>query len=167
MEKRRIRVLGAMVFIGILWMHAGRGFVLGEEIFYQCDNRQLRMENYDERLKELGADEFVVGLEEVYQLFPKISGHREEIEDVYDAYKWVVRLYIEEEWDTLQHCLEIFHFCPAKGQDNYIFLYMEEGTGKFIYPYFMQRNGDSFTEIETVSLLSDGEAKIMQFGENT
>lgn len=269
MEKRRIRVLGVMVFIGIMWIHAGRGFVPGEEesqnvgkvqfqgteivsdaditggteslgnteaiqemeteyelpyndfqflrealsdkefyemgwelvtrgicdyseevkgefvpevpdncsypeelvvmmeeIFYQCANTQLRMENYDERLKELGADEFVVGLEEVYQLFPKVSDHREEIENVYDAYEWVVRLYIEEEWDTLQHCLVIFHFCPAKGQDNYIFLYMQEGTGKFIYPYFMQRNGDSFTEIETVSLPSDGEAKIMQYGEN-
>ncbi|MCM1259261.1 MAG: hypothetical protein NC124_20650 [Clostridium sp.] len=74
--------------------------VMMEEILYRSINERIGPYPddccYDEKLQELGAGDFDVGLEEAHDLFPKIADYKEQIESKQDALQLVIKIYLED-----------------------------------------------------------------------
>lgn len=140
--------------------------VMMEEILYRSINERIGPYPYDcyydEKLRELGSGDFVVGLEEAYELFPRIADYKEEIEDEYDAYDLVKELYLGDDYYS---CDGIFHFYLAGGQDRYLFDLSYGRYNDFYDLYLMERAGDEFEMIQQFSKWSYGRPQVIQFGE--
>ena len=137
-----------------------------EEILYRSINEEVGHYPYDcyydEKLRELGAGDFVVGLEEAYELFPRIADHKEEIEHEYDAYNLVKELYLG---DDFYSCDEIFHFRLKEGEDRYLFSFYYGRHGERNDLYLMERIGDEFELLQEFSKPSYGRPQVIQYGE--
>lgn len=72
----------------------------------------------DETLDYLGADEFRLNLDEMYQLFPELNQYKDEIETEYDAYNQVIES---------AGCSGIYHLDTAPDEDYYVFVYSDGG----------------------------------------
>jgi len=137
-----------------------------EKAFYNCDNSRLRnMEHcsYDETLKELGAEEFSLSMEEAYELFPKIGDYKEQIEDKYQAYDYINELYLGE--TCTFGCNGIYHFHLTKGQDNYVFAFSSGGSAICNTVLIMERTGDTLVEKDMIITPSFGRARVIQYEE--
>lgn len=136
---------------------------LMEEAFYNSANSRSRDADncfYDNKIKELGGEDFNLKLEDAYELFPQISAHRDQIENEYDAYRWIVELYLGGDSDN---CIDIFHLGLTEGRDYYVFSYQSGGTSRDIYLYLMERTGDAFTEISKFGTTSYGREAMIKY----
>ncbi len=136
-----------------------------EEAFYNSANAKTRDGDncfYDKTIKEFGGDDFKLKLEDAYELFPRISEYREQIENEYDAYSWIAELYLERD---SKNCIDIFHLDSTGGQDYYVFSYQSGGTSRAIYLYLMERIGDEFVEVDIFGTTSYGRGTVIKYDE--
>ena len=145
--------------------------VMMEEIFYNSSNSEMRNSDrsgyYDERLKELGAEKFLLGLEDAYVLFPKIADYKEQIESEPDSYKLIAAYKLIEELyvdASPSWCDGIFHFQRAGGQDNYLFSYVSGNKDPSGHLTLMERRGDEFILIQELYKRISGRPNVVQYG---
>lgn len=134
-----------------------------EEAFYHSASSALRNSEscfYDEKIEELGGEDYRLKVEDAYVLFPRISQHREQIEDENDAYRWIAQLYLKSE-----NCIDIFHLGLVDGRDYYVFSYRSGGSSRNIWMYLMERSGDEFHEVDYFGSTSYGRGTVVKYGE--
>lgn len=138
--------------------------VMMEDILYYSSNKELRDDEnscyYDEKLKELGAGSFLLGLGDAYQQFPQITDDKEQIECEKDAYKQIEKLYVGK---NSEGCYEIHHFFAADGQEFFLFCYYTGGRESTEYLYLMKRAGDDLIWVQTLYKKSHGRAELIQY----
>lgn len=139
---------------------------LMEEAFYNYGNFEMRGSDncfYDNRIEELGGEDFILKLEDAYELFPQISDHRDQIEDEHGAYRWIAELYVGVE--VPNKCIDIFHLGLIDGRDCYVFSYHVGETNRAIRLYLMERIGDKFVEVSEFGTPSYGKGTIIKYDE--
>ena len=125
--------------------------VMMEDIFYHSSNpwlRNLEESYYDEKLREMGSQEFKIDLEEVYELFPKLSEYKDQIKDISGACRWINVLYTDLWEFELDGCINMYHFNLTEETDNYIFVtYFSSSTVRYGHVYVMERAGEKLVKL--------------------
>ena len=131
-----------------------------EEIFYNADIVEVEEPGnpYEKIIQEMGGGEIILGMKELYLLFPEIAAYRDKIQYEEDVYS-----YMEQFYGTPVNCLHIFHLCLMKGQDNYIFVC--EGNRGAVDVVVTERTGNEFTVISEFEAPSDKEGEVVCYGD--
>lgn len=110
----------------------------------------------DETLDYLGADEFRLDLDEMYQLFPKLNQYKDEIETEYDAYNRIIES---------DDCSGIYHLDMASDEDYYVFVYSDGGHDQINNVRLTKQIDDEFVEIDEFEIQT-GNGRIIQYENN-
>lgn len=131
-----------------------------EETFYNADIVEIEESGnpYEKIIQEMGGGEIILGMKELYLLFPEIAAYRDKIQ-----YEDEVYTYMEQFYGTPVNCLHIFHLCLVKGQDNYIFVC--QGNSGAVDVVVTERTGDEFTVISEFEAPSDKEGEVVCYGD--
>lgn len=108
---------------------------------------------YFRTIKELGAEDFRLDLEEMSSLFPEIM-ENSDVENIYDAYKLV---------SGERNCEEMFCFHMTEDQDNYVMLVASGGSDKVVSVRLMKRINDEFIVISEFETQNSGYGRVIQF----
>lgn len=89
-----------------------------EEAFYNSDISNMEEEiPYQNVIQEMGSEEFLLDMEDLYFLFPQIEVYREELYSQESAFHYMQKLY-----GTPFHCKYVFRVFLTEEQENYIFV---------------------------------------------
>ncbi|MDE7478949.1 MAG: hypothetical protein K2M91_13570, partial [Lachnospiraceae bacterium] len=136
-----------------------------EEELYRLEKTDGEIDDtwYDpwyEALEAFGAGDFILGLDDLYQFFPELNEHRDEIETVYDAYRYIS----PEILNRREYCEEIFHFSMEQGKDNYLFLYEAGGeTYRDYVVWLTEKTGDQFVTVDKFETRNYGGGEVIQY----
>ena len=97
---------------------------------------------YYQMLRELGADEFHMDLEEIYEQFPQLQSAGVVFEDEYEAFRYLMG----------ELCYEIFRL-PREGQnDRYVALVDTGGSAGGVNVYVCEWNGERLVTLYDASV---------------
>lgn len=136
-----------------------------EEALYNSNNMSTQnfMEDilnspYFDTIRTLGADDYQLNLEEVYQLFPEVHEHKSEIDNIHQAYRFI---------NTPPNCIEIFHIDEV-GSDGelYVFVYGSGGTNGVNSVSIIKKNNEEFTDLCKFETQNNGHGRVISYGES-
>lgn len=111
--------------------------------------------SYFETLKNLGADEYQLDLEEVYQLFPEVYEHRSEIENIYQAYRFI---------NNPANCIAIFHINEVDfNKDFYVFTYGSGGSDGVNSVLITEKKNEEFVELCKFETQNNGYGRVIKY----
>lgn len=122
-----------------------------EEILYHSDAAEMEDPEspYQKWIQEMGGDEYLLDLEDLRTLFPKITEFREEIQSAEEACFCLEFTYL----DMPPNCHHVFHLSMKEGQDNYIFAW----SAAKVRVRVTERSGDTFKCLSEVGATTDDE----------
>ena len=108
---------------------------------------------YFETIREFGAKDFELDLEEMKNLFPAAL-ENSGVENVYDAYRLV---------SGEENCEEMFHFQMTDGQDNYVLVINSDGSAGIVNVKLTKRVEDELIVISEFETQNSGYGRVIQF----
>lgn len=112
---------------------------------------------YFETIKALGADDYLLNLESIYQLFPEVHKNESEIDNIYQAYGFI---------NDLEHCTSIFHVGGVGSEEFYIFVFSSGGTNGANRISVAKRNNESFIYVCEFETQNNGYGRVINYGES-
>lgn len=130
-----------------------------EEILYHSDATEMEDPEspYQKWIQEMGGDEYLLNLEDLLVLFPKITEFREEIQSAEEACFCLEFTYL----DVPPNCHQVFHLSMKEGQDNYIFAW----TAAKVIVSVTERSGDTFKCLSEFGTTDDEEGRVVRCGD--
>ncbi|MDL2301742.1 hypothetical protein LJC58_05230 [Lachnospiraceae bacterium OttesenSCG-928-D06] len=136
-----------------------------EEALYNTTNISTRnfMDDilnspYFDTLRSLGADEYLLNLEEVYQLFPEVYEHEEEIENIDQSYRFI---------DNRENCLAIFHLSEGDSNEKlYVFTYRSGGSNGVNSVSITKENNGEFVDLCEFETQNNGYGRVIKYEES-
>lgn len=133
-----------------------------EEALYNLRNfdAQTFMEdiiesNYFDTIKGMGADDYRIDLEELYQLFPELYERKNEIDNVYQAYEFI---------NSPKNCIEMFHIDEVGSyKDTYVFVYKSGGTDGVYSVLITRKNNDGFISLCEFETQNSGYGRVIKY----
>lgn len=131
-----------------------------EEAFYYSCNTKSRGEDsaYYKLLMDLGGDDFVVGLEEIYYLFPLLDAYSEQIQKEEDAFGL-----IHELMGGPVDCRKMFHFRTEDGTEQYVFVWQSGGSDGVFSVLQARLQDNRFVTINEFEIPNEGEGRVIQY----
>lgn len=131
-----------------------------ENAFYDTDMNQWEEDSvYEQTINAMGADEFILDLEELYVHFPQIVDYRDQLQWKDEAFALICQFYEGIPRD----CRNCFCIPAADGTDYYVFAAWEGGSNGALRVCLTQRTGDSFVLINEFETPNDGGGRVIQY----
>lgn len=138
--------------------------LMEEALFNSCNysSRNLMQEIlrnvYFNTIESLGADNYKPNLEELYQLFPDLNEHKDEISNIYEAFQLI---------DYIQDCNGIFYTGDeVSSEDYYVFTYASGGSNGVNYVLIAKKKDDDFVKVCEFQTQNYGYASVTRFGDS-
>lgn len=131
-----------------------------EEAFYYSCNTKSRGEDsaFNKLMVDLGGDNFVVGLEEIYYLFPLLDAYSEQIQKEEDAFKLIHEL-IGGPVD----CRKMFHYKIEDGTERYVFVWQSGGSNGVFSVLQARLQDNQFVPINEFEIPNEGDGRVIQY----
>lgn len=133
-----------------------------EEAFYHSCNTKSRGEDsaYHKLVMDLGGDDFIIGLEEVYCLFPLLEAYREQIQCEEDAFEL-----IHELMGGPVNCQKMFYLKTEEGTEQYVFVWRSGGSDGVFSVLQAQMQDNRFVTINEFKIPNEGEGRVIRYDE--
>lgn len=130
------------------------------ENYYNNEVENIEETEYFNILYNLGYSEFQLETEDLYNLFPQLNEYKENFNNKYDMYKFIV----EDEYnivdkDEYGYIINMFHF-----NDNmFVFLVHSGGSAGFCDVRFYRLEEDELILIDEFPMLNDSYGKVIKY----
>lgn len=115
----------------------------------------------DETLDYLGANEFQLGIDEMYRLFPELIEYKDEINSEYDAYRRIMEA--RSVGGGSLGCDGIFRINMTPDDEYYVFVYWDGGNDKVQNVLLTKQVDNEFVEVDEFEIQT-GNGRVIQYG---
>lgn len=134
--------------------------VMLEKALYHSDSAETRGEDsvYEQTIDTMGANRYILDLEDLYVHFPKIADYREQIQWKDEAIAHICQFY-----EIPLNCCNCFYIPATDGKDYYVFTAWQGGSNGAFFVCLTERVGDDFVWINKFETQNEGDGRVIQY----